>query len=247
MAGRPRGAIAGCSFTTSLTIQPLWNRPTRIKWINELTDANGDYLPHLLPVDPTLHWANPPAGADGRDSRPTFTSTPGPYTGPVPLVTHVHGAVGVADDSDGYAEAWYLPQARNIPQGYVTEGRWYSFFAGKAAAAYGVTWGPRFATFQYPNANRASTVWYHDHALGMTRLNVFAGPAGFYLIRGGPGRRRADRRAGDPARASAPRERQVPAKQAVPRDPDRHPGSILQNGWLTVLPRHAPVLRRDRA
>ena len=46
--------------------------------------------------------------------------------------------------------------------------------------------GPGFATFQYPNHNRASTIWYHDHALGMTRLNVYAGPAGFYLIRGGP-------------------------------------------------------------
>ncbi len=35
-------------------------------------------------------------------------------------------------------------------------------------------------------SNRASTIWYHDHALGMTRLNVYAGPAGFYIIRGGP-------------------------------------------------------------
>jgi FtsP/CotA-like multicopper oxidase with cupredoxin domain len=47
-------------------------------------------------------------------------------------------------------------------------------------------WGPGFAIFQYPNHNRASTIWYHDHALGMTRLNVYAGPAGFYLVRGGP-------------------------------------------------------------
>jgi len=29
-------------------------------------------------------------------------------------------------------------------------------------------------------------MWYHDHTLGMTRLNVYAGPAGFYLLRGGP-------------------------------------------------------------
>ena len=87
----------------------------RVKWINDLKDANGNYLPHLLPVDPTLHWANPPGGTMGRDTRPTFTSTPGPYTGPVPMVTHVHGAVGVGDESDGYAEAWYLPAADNIP------------------------------------------------------------------------------------------------------------------------------------
>jgi len=170
----------------SLTIEAQVNRPVRVKWINDLKDASGNYLPHLLPVDPTLHWANPPGGTVGRDMRPTFDSTPGRYTGPVPIVTHVHGAVGVGDESDGYAEAWYLPNANNIPAGYAKEGTWYNFFAGKAASKFGVTWGPGFATFQYPNKNRASTIWYHDHALGMTRLNVYAGPAGFYIIRGGP-------------------------------------------------------------
>jgi FtsP/CotA-like multicopper oxidase with cupredoxin domain len=172
----------------SLTIEATWNRPVRVKWINELVDDEGGYLSHLLPVDPTLHWANPPGGIAGRDTRPDYTGqpTPGPYTGPVPIVTHVHGAVGVADDSDGYAEAWYLPAANDIPSDYATNGTWHDFFAAKAAANYGVEWGDGFAVFQYPNENRASTIWYHDHALGMTRLNVYAGPAGFYLIRGGP-------------------------------------------------------------
>jgi len=36
----------------------------------------------------------------------------------------------------------------------------------------------------YPNRQRAATLWYHDHALGITRLNSFAGlSGGFYLIR----------------------------------------------------------------
>ena len=170
----------------SLTIEAQANRPVRVKWINDLVDGDGKYLPHLLPVDPTLHWANPPGGEAGRDTRPRFDSTPGPYTGPVPIVTHVHGAVGVGEESDGYAEAWYLPDANNIPEGFATEGTWYSYFAGKALTGYGETWGPGFATFQFPNKNRASTIWYHDHALGMTRLNVYAGPAGFYIVRGGP-------------------------------------------------------------
>jgi len=170
----------------SLTIEAQANVPVRVKWINELVDGNGNFLPHLLPVDPTLHWANPPGGVRGRDSRPTFAATPSPYTGPVPIITHVHGAVGVGDESDGYAEAWYLPKAKNIPAGYAKRGTWYDYFAGKAAARYGAAWGPGFATFQYPNHNRASTIWYHDHALGMTRLNVYAGPAGFYIVRGGP-------------------------------------------------------------
>ena len=177
----------------SLTIEANYGRPVRIKWINELKDAHDNYLPHLLPVDPTLHWANPPQGTNPevngsgtRDSRPNFTATPSRYTGPVPMVTHVHGAVGVSDESDGYAEAWYLPVAKNIPGGYAKVGTWYEFFKGKAAANYGATWGPGFATFQYPNSQRASTVWYHDHTLGMTRLNVYAGPAGFFIVRGGP-------------------------------------------------------------
>jgi FtsP/CotA-like multicopper oxidase with cupredoxin domain len=173
----------------SLTIEAQHGRPVRVKWINGLVDGSGNALPHLLPVDPTLHWANPPGGNMGRDTRPTFTSTPGRYTGPVPIVTHVHGAVGVGDESDGYAEAWYLPAAKDLSttyEGYATKGTWYDFFAGKATTNFGATWGPGDATFQYPNLGRASSDWYHDHTLGMTRLNVYAGPAGFYIIRGGP-------------------------------------------------------------
>jgi spore coat protein A, manganese oxidase len=183
----------------SLTIEAKANTPVRIKWINELIDANGDFLPHLLPVDQTLHWANPPGGMDGRDTRPTFSNTPGSYTGPVPMVPHVHGAVGVGDESDGYAEAWFLPAANNIPAGYATEGTWYDYFKAKARKRYGATWGSGFVTFQYPNLNRASTIWYHDHALGMTRLNVYAGPAGFYIVRGGPGDKVLDSRFGTAA------------------------------------------------
>jgi hypothetical protein len=108
----------------SLTIEARWDAPVRVKWINELREnplnPNSPFLPHLLPVDPTLHWANPPGGMDGRDTRPTFSATPGPYTGPVPRVTHVHGSAGVGDESDGYAEAWYLPAAGNVPAGFAT-------------------------------------------------------------------------------------------------------------------------------
>jgi FtsP/CotA-like multicopper oxidase with cupredoxin domain len=198
----------------SLTIEASANRPLRVKWMNELVDANGNFLPHLLPVDPTLHWANPPGGTTGRDTRPTFTSTPGPYTGPVPFVTHAHGAIGVGDESDGYAEAWYLPAANNVSD-FASVGTWYDFFAGKAAAKFGVTWGPGFATFQYPNAGRAATTWYHDHALGMTRLNVYAGPAGFFIIRGGPSGDAAvlDSRTGLPASLPGP----------APRENDKFP------------------------
>jgi FtsP/CotA-like multicopper oxidase with cupredoxin domain len=49
----------------------------------------------------------------------------------------------------------------------------------------GASWEPGSAVFQYGNDQRAGTNWFHDHTLGMTRLNVYAGPAGFYVLRGG--------------------------------------------------------------
>jgi bilirubin oxidase len=170
----------------AFTIEASWRRPVRVKWINDLVKANGDFLPHLLPVDPTLHWANPPGGTAGRDTRPDFdlAGTPGPYTGPVPIVTHLHGGEATPQESDGYPESWFLPAADNIPAGYATTGTFYDVF--KQSSPLGASWAAGTAVFQYPNDQRAATLWYHDHTLGMTRLNVYAGPAGFYLLRGGP-------------------------------------------------------------
>lgn len=229
--------LAKVFHAPSLSIEARWRTPVRVKWINQLVDGDGHYLPHLLPVDPTLHWANPgripgPDGVPRTDNRPSFegrhyvppsdyTGDPATYTdyqGPVPLATHVHGAVGVGDESDGYTEAWYLPAATNIPGGYARHGRWYPFFARKAKAGFGVTWGDGYAVAQYPNLNLASTLWYHDHTLGMTRLNVYAGPAGFFLLRGGPGGdgKILDSRTGAPAvlPGPAPKAGELPgAKQ----------------------------------
>jgi bilirubin oxidase len=170
----------------AFTIEARYTAPVRVKWVNDLKDANGHFLPHLLAVDPTLHWANPPGGLEGRDMRPMFDQTPGAYTGPVPIVTHLHGGHS-AEESDGFAEAWYLPTATDIPASYASVGTYYDEFRGKFAAKYGgLQWEPGSATFQYDNDQAATTMWYHDHTLGMTRLNVYAGPAGFYVLRGGP-------------------------------------------------------------
>lgn len=166
----------------AFTIEATRGTPTTVTWVNDLVDGSGRYLPHLLPVDPTLHWANPPGGIVHRDTRPELESTPEPYRGPVPVVVHVHGMEGVDDWADGYAEAWFLPDAVDIPEGYAEVGTWWDFFASKAAAA-GVPWAPGRVTSRYPNSQVPATLWYHDHGLGITRLNVYAGPAGFFLLR----------------------------------------------------------------
>ena len=35
----------------------------------------------------------------------------------------------------------------------------------------------------YPNSQNGRTLWYHDHAVGVTAENAYYGQAGFYLIR----------------------------------------------------------------
>lgn len=165
----------------AFTIEARHDTPVRVTWINDLVDSRGNYLPHLLPLDQTVHWSNPPGGVSGRDSHGT---DPTPYQGPVPIVTHLHGA-HTTDESDGYAEAWYLPDARNIPRNYARTGTWYEHFRENFHDRYGGQWRRGTAAFQYPNDQPATTLWYHDHVLGTTRLNVYAGPAGFYLLRGG--------------------------------------------------------------
>jgi FtsP/CotA-like multicopper oxidase with cupredoxin domain len=163
----------------AFTIENLKGLPTRVKWVNGLVDQQGRYLPHLLPVDQTLHWANPgrlacmdgAAHTDCRPMEPPQTR----YTGPVPMVTHVHGA-HVQPDSDGYPEAWYLPAASDIPAGFAARGARFGQVPGAPREAGA-------ATFRYRNDQPETTLWYHDHSLGMTRANVYAGPAGFYLLR----------------------------------------------------------------
>ena len=154
--------------TPSFTIEARRDQPMRITWINGLVDDEGRYLPHILPVDATLHWANPGGHGD-----PADTGAPATYTGPVPFVVHVHGA-HVATAADGNPLAWYLPAASDIPEGYRRHGSLYASSEDVGAGA---------AVFEYQNRRRAETLWFHDHALGVTRLNVYAGLAGFFLIR----------------------------------------------------------------
>ena len=42
--------------------------------------------------------------------------------------------------------------------------------------------GKRLACF-YPNGQDAATLWYHDHAMGIERLNIYAGLFGLFLVR----------------------------------------------------------------
>jgi FtsP/CotA-like multicopper oxidase with cupredoxin domain len=161
------------------TIETTSMIPVDVQWINDLVDKKGKYLPHLLPVDQTVHWANPPMVCKDGTTRTDCTGVdPEVYDGPVPIVTHVHGA-HVDPHSDGYPEAWWLPAAKNIPGKLATAGSLFDDATGANPGNLG------YADYSYRQDQPATTLWYHDHTLGMTRLNVYAGPAGFWLIRDG--------------------------------------------------------------
>lgn len=86
--------------------------------------------------------------------------------GYVPLVMHLHG---------GHTQSMY----DGLP------GQWFTQNPASPGATGPKAVGPDFKTssFVYDNDQQAATLWYHDHALGMTRLNVYAGLAGFYILK----------------------------------------------------------------
>jgi len=107
---------------------------------------------HILPVDPTMM-----AGPNGQ------------MVGDLPvnrICTHLHGGL-TPWFSDGTPYQWYTPNGLTGP----------SFMN-----VPGTNPPPGTATFYYPNQQSARLVWYHDHAIGITRLNAYAGIAAPYII-----------------------------------------------------------------
>jgi spore coat protein A len=107
---------------------------------------------HILPVDPTLM-----AGPNGLT------------VGDLPvnrIVTHLHGGL-TPWFSDGTPFQWYTPFGKHGP----------SFMN-----VPGFPTLPGTASHYYPSDQSARLVWYHDHAIGITRLNAYAGIASAYIV-----------------------------------------------------------------
>ena len=138
------------------TFQVQKGEPTTVKWDNQLL-RNRRPVPHLLPVDTSQHWAY---SLDGYENYSIEKNG-------VPIVTHLHG--GHSDfQFDGNPEFFWSPDYEIVGPQWFKNG------------LDGV-----IKDFVYGNDQSAGTLWYHDHALGITRLNVYAGMAGFYFVRDG--------------------------------------------------------------
>lgn len=142
------------------TFETIQNVEVSIKWINNLS------CPHMFPVDPALHWANPNmVPKPSRGSYPPFPPGFPEAQADIPTVPHLHGAE-VYSGYDGHPEAWFTWDGKHGP-------KYDSSMPTEANSA----------VYRYTNQDDVCTMWYHDHALGITRLNVAAGLAGFYIVR----------------------------------------------------------------
>lgn len=189
---------AGIANVSAQVSQPAQSSPDLEKWIDELPrpsvlEPEGKrkgtpyYEVEMCEVEQQLHSQLPATtvwGYEGQFPGPTIEAKKGEPvcvrwenklpeehllpvdetihgaedTPEVRTVTHLHGG-NVEPESDGHPDAWFTRDFQEV--------------------------GPYFEkeNYHYVNNQPATTLWYHDHALGITRLNVYAGLAGFYLLR----------------------------------------------------------------
>jgi spore coat protein A len=161
--------IGGAPASAETYIGPVFVVPrgpaSNITWVNNLKSKAASNLPFWWSAtDQSLHWANP-LGAPMLNPNPPPIGNPANYDGPVPAVVHLHGGE-VPPQLDGGPDAWYTSD---------------SLYQGHAYYTFGTPAG-NAAIYNYPNLQEAAPIWFHDHALGITRLNVYAGLAGAYII-----------------------------------------------------------------
>jgi len=135
--------------------------PVRVKFTNSLPVGAGGNL--FLPVDITVMGAG--MGPQGMNVSPIY------YT-QNRAELHLHGGT-TPWISDGTPYQWITPAGE------------YTTYP-KGVSVYNVPDMPEPApgsqTFFYTNQQSARLMFYHDHAHGITRLNVYAGEAAGYLV-----------------------------------------------------------------
>ena len=166
----------------SVVIAAEKDRPVRVLFRNLLpTGVNGDLF---LPVDTTVmgagtgpsitpdaanNWGN---GADPVNPQCGLTPKPNFCFTENRAVAHLHGGV-TPWISDGTPHQWTTPagDTTDYPEGVSVKN-----------VPDMPDPGPGAQTFFYTNQQSARLTWYHDHAWGITRLNVYAGLASGYQI-----------------------------------------------------------------
>jgi len=177
----------------SMNLRGTKGRPMIVKFVNQLPDQHL-FCPYPLAwdwpcaidrtlmgtkatVDPIRGSASVPS-----DQVNKFGSPQQPDNA---FTIHFHGGE-IPPQSDGFAEKWF--GNANSGQAYSPNATFLDPMFEAPSGTIGTILRPggtgEFSaydrmTYYYPMVNDESLLWYHDHALGKTRINVAAGPAGF--------------------------------------------------------------------
>lgn len=116
----------------------------------------------IIPIDPTI--------MAGKYQGKMKTVGDLPYNR---IATHLHGGL-TPWFSDGTSFQWYTPTGMH--------GDSFMNIPGSAAAFPGSLTPPGTGIYYYPNQQSARLVWYHDHAMGITRTNAYSGIASAFII-----------------------------------------------------------------
>lgn len=177
------GSLLGPANWPAVTVETQRFIPTLVKYENHLPPFNWSnqygfpfspgLVQGLLTNDQTIHWASPNGVMEMCMMTPVDCTQPAnatnaccqPFVGSPPTVPHLHGAE-VPSSFDGGPEAWFTAD-------------------GKQGSAYRTLDHPGAgkAIYLYNNTQEPGTLWFHDHALGATRTNVYSGLEAFYFIR----------------------------------------------------------------
>ena len=148
------------------------NQPAEFKFVNNLNTADTtNVLAYKYGTDQTLHWADPAHNSENMWNHMAMPPAPGSegaqnYTGSIPACVHLHGGE-VPPQLDGGPDAWFTSDGLKKGSGFYSKD-------GSAATNYSI--------LRYPNTQEGGLIWFHDHTLGATRLNVYCGLAGGYLL-----------------------------------------------------------------
>jgi len=202
---RLRGYVQMQTGTNNMLNQPHYlgpvivatkGRPVRIKFINQLPTGAGGNL--FLPVDTSLMGSGEyEINYDPITKAPITPNRTGFFT-QNRAELHLHGG-RTPWISDGTPHQWTAPEgdpaAAGYPKGvaaaYVPD-MWFDANGNTIESCAGQTTcgvdgatnnpGPGALTYFYTNQQSARLMFYHDHAWGITRLNVYAGEAAGYII-----------------------------------------------------------------
>lgn len=177
------------------------DRPVRIKFTNSLPTGTAGNL--FVPVDTTIMGSGPfEIDYNPTTKLPTGVSNPGWFSD-TRADLHLHGGM-TPWISDGTPHQWITPAGETdpstgspttYPKGMSVEyvpDMWFDAGGNTIAACAKQTTcgvagatnnpGPGAQTYYYTNQQSARLLFYHDHAWGTTRLNVYVGMAAGYLI-----------------------------------------------------------------